>query len=74
MSPRDLETMTLHDLARLVNDEVDKHPNWMDRKVKIWLPGSRVSLGVAKAFLIDPKDGVGLMIEGNIDPGSALGE
>jgi hypothetical protein len=59
--------MTLGELKALVNAE----PTSNDRlEVKAWLPGSYISLVGANKTLI--RKGGWLLIEGNLDEGSAL--
>lgn len=60
-------TMTLGELRALVASEPIENDN---REVKIWLPGSTISL-ILNGTMIARGPSV-LMIEGNIDSGSAL--
>lgn len=56
--------MTLKELRALVTDA----PASLDNlEVKVWLPGSRISLSGQLGRLNDV-----VIIEGNVDPGSAL--
>lgn len=61
--------MTLRQLRDLVAAEPAKND---DLEVKVWIPGSRIRL--QQHFARTYRDGqlVGLMIEGNLEPGSAL--
>lgn len=63
--------MTLKDLREIV----DRTPTAYDpHHVKVWLPGSHISLGpMGPGMLVREINGVTtLLIEGNVDPGSAL--
>lgn len=59
--------MTLGELRKMV---AAQPPVFDHFEVKVWLPGSRITLNAS--FLSDPNDGAVLMIEGNVDHGSAL--
>lgn len=58
--------MTLRELRDKLNDAIP--PEWLDREVKVWLPGSTIRLN-GRPFT-HPKGFV--VIEGNLDEGSAL--
>lgn len=59
--------MTLNELKTLLDSEPPENGG---REVKVWLPGSRISLGTPAGTMI--RQGDVLMIEGNVDAGSAL--
>lgn len=58
--------MTINDLIAKLQAELPHNGNL---EIKVWLPGSRISL-TGKGTLIRQEDI--LFIEGNLDPGSAL--
>lgn len=60
--------MTLGELRAIVGRFEQAHDG---TEVKVWLPGSRISLNEMGNLGLMPKDGV-LLIEGNVDEGSAL--
>jgi hypothetical protein len=59
--------MTIKELYDLVASEM---PDNAGKEVKIWLPGSRITLNHGPGTMI--AQGNVLMIEGNLEPGSAL--
>lgn len=58
--------MTVHELIELLQRVPKSHRG---RRIKVWLPGSTISLTGTRAMLEDDR---GVLIEGNVDPGSAL--
>jgi hypothetical protein len=60
-----LPTATVQQLLDALADEPDK-----SRPVRIWLPGSTIALTIGSGTLI--RRGDTILIEGNVDPGSAL--
>lgn len=63
------EVMTLKQLRAIV---AKYPPEFDDAEIKVWLPGSTIRLdAMAGGFM---QRGTVLLLEGNIDPGSALME
>lgn len=60
------KNMTRRELQALLATEPKET---LDLEVKIWLPGSKISLTKTPTMM---RNGNLLMIEGNVDPGSAL--
>lgn len=58
--------MTLRELRKLL-DTITRD-DYLDREVKVWLPGSRISLVPKNLFPC----GEHMLLEGNIDAGSVL--
>lgn len=58
--------MTLKQLREHLAKVPEKYD---DLQVKVWLPGSTIRLG---PMLVEPYHG-NILLEGNVDPGSALG-
>lgn len=58
--------MTLKELQELLNSESKSNENL---EVKVWLPGSTIRLSGQETMI---RRGNILMVEGNVDPGSAL--
>jgi hypothetical protein len=63
--------MTIRELKRILN--AITLPESQDLEVKVWLPGSTISLSAMGASGMMRRGRV-LLIEGNIDDGSALME
>lgn len=59
--------MTLKELRAMV---AAQPPIFDHCEIKVWLPGSRISLNAS--FLSDYRDPMVMLIEGNVDHGSAL--
>lgn len=62
--------MRVKELIKALQDYVEGDGDEYDQ-VKIWLPGSSISLQGMMTF---NENYDALLIEGNLDPGSALGE
>ena len=64
--------MTLGELKRLVS--MYTSPESDNLEVKVWLPGSTIRLSPMSSISGLLRRGDTLLIEGNVDPGSMLGE
>lgn len=62
-----LKTMTVRELIEQLSEVVD----W-DRDVQIWLPGSRIRVSALLHYTKRGKKDEPVLIEGNVEEGSAL--
>lgn len=63
MPIKPMKTLTVRELTAILSN---KSP---DAEIRIWLPGSRIAIGPSAVSSPDPRY---VLIEGNIEPGSAL--
>ena len=63
------DTVTLGQLQKQIQERIDSGKATKDTPIRVWLPGSTIALSGLTDFL----KGGDILIEGNVDPGSALG-